>query len=337
MLDLTRKYKRIFEMNKEIKDAYRDDCRQYIKWQYNNPKIRTKGAFEAKILRQAHVLEKGMSLKYPREKFGVQKAVELLDFIEEYETAGFQICDSIPVINSLSVLGAYVSFHKKRGFEPMQVEERLEKYKNVIPNDELPYGVIQTNVAEMSQHMHGEFPEFFCSRHSVRWFAEKPVSVKDIQKVISLAMHAPSACNRQSPRAYFYTDAETNDALGKLILGNTGFDQDVKNYIVVTSDMSAFYDAFERNQVYIDGGIFGLAIVEACHYYGIASCILQNGEVIGRNDEFRHICKNIPENEKIILFIAVGYYPENFTYASSHRKKLEEVLIIGDKVKIETR
>lgn len=63
-----------------------------------------------------------------------------------------------------------------------------------------------------------------------------------------------------------------------MIAGNTGFDGEVQNYIVVTSDMSAFYDPFERNQVYVDGGIFTMALVEALHYYGIASCILQNGE-----------------------------------------------------------
>ena len=71
-----------------------------------------------------------------------------------------------------------------------------------------------------------------------------------------------------------------------------------------------------------------MALVEALHYYGIASCILQNGEYKERNLKFKEICKNIPENEKIILFIAIGYYKDNFTYAVSHRKKLEDVLII---------
>ena len=51
-----------------------------------------------------------------------------------------------------------------------------------------------------------------------------------------------------------------------MIAGNTGFDGEVQNYIVVTSDMSAFYDPFERNQVYVDGGIFTMALVEALHY-----------------------------------------------------------------------
>ena len=96
-------------------------------------------------------------------------------------------------------------------------------------------------------------------------------------------MKAPSACNRQSCKVYFYKDKNVNEELGIIIAGNTGFDWEVQKYIVVTSDISAFYDPFERNQVYVDGGIFTMALVEALHYYGIASCILQNGEYKERN------------------------------------------------------
>lgn len=71
-----------------------------------------------------------------------------------------------------------------------------------------------------------------------------------------------------------------------------------------------------------------MALVEALHYYGIASCILQNGEYKEKNHKFKAICGNIPENEKIILFIAIGYYKDKFTYATSHRKNLKDILIV---------
>lgn len=71
-----------------------------------------------------------------------------------------------------------------------------------------------------------------------------------------------------------------------------------------------------------------MALVETLYYYGIENCILQNGKFGHKNIQFEDICKNIPENVKIILFIAIGYYPENFTNTQSHRKQLDEVLII---------
>ena len=278
-------------------------------------------------MRQTHVIEKGMSLSHPREKFGVQKAMELLDLIGEFVECGYNIKDSVPVMNALGVLRAYLAYHEERGFKPEEVLKKFEKYSMYLLEKE-QYGIVEVNKAEMEKKVRGSFPDFFMSRHSVRQYSERTIDVEDIEKAVKLAMKAPSACNRQSCKVYFYKDKDVNKELGNLIAGNTGFDGEVQNYIVVTSDMSAFYDSFERNQVYVDGGIFTMALVEALHYYGIASCILQNGEYKERNLKFKEICKNIPENEKIILFIAIGYYKDNFTYAVSHRKNLEDVLII---------
>ena len=116
------------------------------------------------------------------------------------------------------------------------------------------------------------------SRHSMRQFESKSINIEDVEKAIKIAQKAPTACNRQASKVYLYKDKATNDALGELIAGNTGFQQEVPNYLVVTADVSAFYDTFERNQVYVEAGLFSMALVEALHYYGIGSCILQNGE-----------------------------------------------------------
>ena len=56
-----KEYKKTIEMNWIIRKSYSNDCDEFLKWQYKNPGIKTKNAYEAKILRQAHVLEKGMS------------------------------------------------------------------------------------------------------------------------------------------------------------------------------------------------------------------------------------------------------------------------------------
>lgn len=278
-------------------------------------------------MRQTNVIEKGMSLSHPREKFSVQKAMELLEFIDEFTECGYKVEDSIPILNTLGVLKTFLTYHEERGFKPENVFKKFEKYSKYLLEKE-KYGIIEVNKSELKKEAQGAFPEFFMSRHSVRQFSEQTIDVSDIEKAVKLAMKAPSACNRQSCKAYFYRDKEVNKRRGELIAGNTGFDGEVQNYIVITSDMSAFYDPFERNQVYVDGCIFTMALVEALHYYGIASCILQNGEYKERNLKFKEICKNIPENEKIILFIAIGYYKDNFTYAVSHRKNLDNVLII---------
>lgn len=312
----------------EITKAYKNDSHEYWRWQYNNPKVKTKNALEARILRQTHVIEKGMSLSHPREKFGVQKASELLDDITFFCENGFSIEDSIAVRNALGVIKAYLEFHKERGFVPEDVVKKFQEFKSFIPEGAEPFGINNITKEELQIKVHCEYPEFLRSRHSVRQFDDREVKLEDIQKAVSLAMNAPSACNRQSVKVYCYTDKMTNNALGKLIAGNTGFEQEVPLYLVLTSDISSFHDAFERNQTYVDGGIFCMALIEALHYYGMASCVLQNGEYKERNLQFKEICGNIPSNEKIVLFVAVGYYKDDIIYATSHRKAIEDVLVI---------
>lgn len=328
LVKLLKKIRRELHCRKSIRKAYMFDCREYTLWQYNNPRVQTQNALEAKILRQAHIIEKGMSLSEPREGFGVQKANMLIELIEEFIERDYKIEESIPAVNAISVLAAYIDFHKKRGYFPDDVVYKFNSVKSYLPSEHAPCGIITVSKSELEKEVHGEFPEFFCSRHSVRQFSDKTIDLEDIKKALKLAMRAPSACNRQTCKAYIYQDKRVNVELGKLISGNTGFDNEVQKYIVVTSDMSAFYDDFERNQVYVDGGIFTMALIEALHYYGIASCVLQNGEFKQKNTQIKKICGNIPENEKIILFIAIGYYKEEFSYAVSQRKNVEDVLIV---------
>ncbi len=327
IINYAKKQKRYVLNQYNLWKEYRSDYNEYKQWQYNNPKMKTQNAIEAKILRQTHVIEKGMSLSHPKEKFGVQKATELLAFIDEFVGYGYKVEESISVLNAIGVLNAYLEYQEKHEFKPKSVLKKFKKYSKYLPQKE-KYGIIEVTKDELKKEIQGEFPKFFMSRHSVRQFSEQPINISDIEKAVKLAMKAPSACNRQSCKAYFYTNKHINTELGELIAGNTGFDGEVQNYIVVTSDISAFYDSFERNQVYVDGGIFTMALVEALHYYGIASCILQNGEYKEKNHKFKAICGNIPENEKIILFIAIGYYKDKFTYATSHRKNLKDILIV---------
>ena len=47
-------------------------------------------------------------------------------------------------------------------------------------------------------------------RHSVREFAETPVTVEEIMNAVRVAMRTPSVCNRQPTRVHIITDAELN-------------------------------------------------------------------------------------------------------------------------------
>ncbi|MCD8237978.1 MAG: nitroreductase family protein [Clostridiales bacterium] len=305
-----------------------NDYRHYKKWNYHNPKVKTRAAQESKILRQTHMIEKGMSLSKPRKGFGQAKIAELFEMLDGYLKLGFSP-SAIPFQNAVIALNEYVIMQKNMGYENSELNEKLSNYQKYLEVNNSA-GIIKDTKQNIEEQAHKEYPVFFNSRHSMRQFRPEKVKTEDIKAAVCLVQKAPTACNRQASRVYFYKDEKTNCALGELISGNTGFDGEVNNYLVITADVSAFYDSFERNQIYVEAGIFAMALVEAMHYYGIGSCVLQNGEYKKKNKKFKKICGNIPENERIILFAAVGYYKDEFTYAASMRKNIDDVLIISE-------
>ena len=325
MPELKKKIKFIIDRFSMIYEFWCDYC-NYRRWNYNNPKVVTRAAQESKMLRQTHMIEKGMSLSEPRKGFGQQKIAVLFEMMDQYLKMGYP-SDGMPFQDAIIVLNAYVDMQKGLGYENAALVEKLKTY-DTYRIDGLTAGIKYDTRANLMSNIDKPFPEFFYSRHSMRQFESKSINIEDVEKAIKNAQKAPTACNRKASKVYLYKDKATNDALGELIAGNTGFQQEVPNYLVVTADVSAFYDTFERNQVYVEAGLFSMALVEALHYYGIGSCILQNGEYYKKNKKFKEICKNIPENERIILFVATGYYKNKFSYAMSLRKNVEDVFIV---------
>jgi hypothetical protein len=205
MLNHFKQIKREYSNKRKIVAAYKGDCKNYLTWQYHNPNLKTKEAMEAKILRHTHILEKGMSLSNPKPQFGVQRANELLTFLDEFVKYGFNPDESTVFQNALGVLHAYLDFHRERGFEPEEIISIVQKWNDSTPKQDESYGICSVTFDELNEQIHGEFPEFFNSRHAIRQFSDESVTEDEIKKAVAVAMRAPSACNRQSCKVYFFT------------------------------------------------------------------------------------------------------------------------------------
>lgn len=314
---------RFFLSETEIAMGFWKDYLEYRKYQFHNPHQMSQNAYESKMLRHAHMIEKGLSLKDWRTGFGQEKIRQMLEYSVEYRKMGFPV-DSLAYQNTVAVLRAYIKMQKTRGYENEWLNEKVEHLEKNQKSG-VSAGIEKSGNHEMAEKRQKTYPEFFQSRHSIRQFSEEKIKMEDLEKAVRLAQKAPSACNRQPCCVYWYEDTVDCTRLAEYIAGNRGFEKEPAGYLVVTVALSAYHDAGERNQAYVDGGIFSMALMEALHYYGIGSCPLQNSEILGREKKIRGICRNIPSDHKIVLFLAVGYYKDQFTYAVSARKELKDV------------
>lgn len=165
-----------------------------------------------------------------------------------------------------------------------------------------------------------ENPEqFFLTRYSLRDFASTTVDNDKLERAMLLAAKAPSACNRQPWMVYHTVDPQKRDAALALQAGNRGFGQKIPNLLIVTADLRAFMPGEERYQVWIDGGIFSMSLIQAFHSLGIGTCCL-NWSVSPKRDKQLRKLFNIDPSHTIIMMLAVGYpKSENFVCVSKRR------------------
>lgn len=276
-----------------------------------------------RILIEAHALEKGLSLKKTRPFFGKTKIIFLKEALLRYDLS----YSRLPAEMTCGVFRAYLQFHKDNGHFSSVLDE-LDAYveRYVVKNSIEPNGGLR----EFGENDCPEAPassQLLLSRHSTRSYQDNCLAGSEVNQIVRMAQSAPSQCNRQSSKVYFYQEREDIDHLLKLQSGAAGFSQDVNNLFVISSDIIAWGGAQQRNQAYIDGALFAMNLMLACHSYGVATCPL-NLAVTHRVEKAIKRVGNIGVDERLVMMISAGY-PVNKNIrkvTKSPRRPLDEIL-----------
>lgn len=165
---------------------------------------------------------------------------------------------------------------------------------------------------------------FFGSRHSVRDFSTEAVSEAELQRAVELAMHTPSVCNRQSWIIRLYKDPESIKQALRFQNGNAGMEV-VPALALITVDSRLFTGPSERNQGFIEGGLFSMSFGWALHAIGLDSVMLNLSISTRRMSELRRGL-SVPEHEMIIMMTAIGRGRPGHRVARSPRRRASDIV-----------
>jgi len=236
---------------------------------------------------------------------------------------------------AVGALFEYVQFNKTHGSLDPLLDERIHRLStHESPGrgssrrggTELVYRDDILRAAQM------DLTRFFESRHSVRQFSPEPVPEEMLERAILMARNSPSVCNRQSFRVYAYTDPDQRKRVLKCQKGNAGFGEEIPLALIVSCDLQTFFSVGERNQCWIDGGLFSMSLVYALHSLGLGTICL-NWCAEKDLDRELHLVAEIPESEVIIMLMGAGFLPATLRVAQSPRRSLDKVLVWGHKGK----
>lgn len=91
--------------------------------------------------------------------------------------------------------------------------------------------------------------------------------------------------------------------------------------------MDAFIRANERNQPFIDGGLFSMSLLNALEFEGLGACAL-NAMMDKKTEERIFEILKIKSNDRLIMFISVGNFKNEVKVPVSLRNNLEDIINI---------
>jgi len=297
------------------------DYRRYVYWSTTCRSPKTPDQFEARITAHYHVLEKGLSLPSPREGFGTEMALSLIDLIERYRELHPYRSSTI-VRAALSAINEYRKFNEK-ALRGTTLYERLARL-----DVDCEYGGVDSKDRDsLLVEWRQNFSRLASNRHSIRNFTGDPVPRDSVVSALNTARWTPSVCNRQAWRVVSVEDPKVRKNALALQTGNRGFGETLGGLLVVVMNLEAFHGVEERHQAWIDGGMFSMSLIHALCSEGIGSCPL-NWCASRRSDDGLRKLLSLDDSAVIIMMIGIGMLPETVRIAKSHRKEIDAILRI---------
>lgn len=285
-----------FGKTRYLNFLYRYDMNKYIKHSGMNESNIEIMAAKMRIL--SHAIEKGMSLPNCRQGFGKDKIVEMVKLYEEYSKNATMGDTQVLALVRATILG-YVNFQEQYNVDTSFIPK---KFREPL-NEQIHFGI---------EHIKGgtgtDFANIAKARHSLRDYSDIVIDKEVIIEAVSLAQTAPSACNRQATHVYACLSSKKIDEIIKMHGGIRGFGKPSVIF-AITGDLNMYQNEYERNTVFVDGGIFLMNFLYALDSFGIASCPIIWGAEPGNDTKLSQLL-SIPETHKIISLVTAGYYPK---------------------------
>lgn len=275
------------------------------------------------IIAYYHMLEKGLAMPNRRDIFGVNAAYQLLDLLFLFDKK-YPNSSNKQFKVAVGVLKAY-EYELSENL-PQDLRNRIKKITNKFNDISINCGYIEIKREKYLENISGEFKKMITSRKSIRSYTSDSIDAEIINEAVNLAKFSPSVCNRQSSKVYHIHDKKIIEKCLMYQNGNRGFGQLVDKLLVVTSDLSVFEGIAERNQAFIDGGLFSMSLLYSLTSLKLGACPL-NWCASSANDNLLRKSLNIPLNEVVIMLISCGHIPEKFNVPASQRKDLSEILV----------
>jgi nitroreductase len=278
----------------------------------------------SRIMYNVHALEKGLArTREVRLGFGRKKLSDLNDALAVYTLRGYDRT-AFAYAEGVSVVRRYQEFHEKQQYDLSFLEEIIDP--EFLKSD-ADLGLAGTKLirrVDKERNAQKSFYELAQGRSSVREFSGNAIDVTKVMNALRNAEKTPSVCNRQGWRVYWIENKELATKVLKHQRG-FGYVQMPEVLLVITVSNNTFLSPVERNEAFVDGGLFAMSVMYGLEHEGLAAVPL-NAMMYFKDQLAIRRLVDIDDSEMITMFIAVGEFMDESVVPISDRKPAESFI-----------
>ncbi|MFG6417033.1 nitroreductase family protein [Roseateles sp. DC23W] len=308
---------------------YRYDAGRSWRYMIWRPTNDARWALSSELLFQYHKLEKGLVMPGKPRLFGTDPVRATMALMRRWEAAGHPTSDPI-YRGACATVSCYRAGLQARGLERespalAQIDKFLSERQSTLAVDPMTTPVPLAAPGTAAAGSWQAFEALSVARRSVRDFSSQTVPAELVQEAVRVAALSPSACNRQPNKVVLIEGREEIDRALAFQNGNRGFGHKVPLLAVLVVDSTGYFDGSERNQAYVDGGLFAMSLMFALRALGLGSCSLNWCVTPATDRAFRKL-GHVKDQETIMMMLAIGYPPEAVTVPLSPRRHADDVI-----------
>ncbi len=278
---------------------------------------------ESRIILHYHSIEKGLLHEKLKLRFGEKVVIDLIRLLKIDEVkANYK---QTQISSAYLAVCKYYEIHQDNNCDISDFfsESDFNYFKSLSTLDS--NCILHNRKNIFYKNTNDNFLYFSKSRKSIRNFTGEKIPYTTIEQAIDIAKTAPSVCNRQPTKVYYLEDKNTIEKVFNIQKGLKGYTENIFQLLIVVSDRNYFYKIGERNQLYIDGGIFLMNLLYALHFYKIGACPAHWGLNFKQDKEIKSII-GLKKSEKVICLVPIGIPENEFKTTLSLRRSTEEIL-----------
>lgn len=325
-LDILSIIKNIYLYIKKTVVLYRDTITQVRRFNRHYARL-SGGKEQAATLTvfYSHQIEKGLSHLSFREGFGKTPLKNLSNAMMRLRALDHNYEENPSYRIALGALREYIEKNSgsNDALEYLNTVFSKEVLEEAMASEATFGGSLQL---ERNADRNDSFASIAKNRHSVREYSPAPVTIDELMPALEEAGRSPSACNRQPTRIRVLLDGATIERALKVQGGFGGY-KTPPALLLVTSDCRSFVGPQERNEGYIDAGMFSMTLLYALEEHDLAACPLNTMLHRKEEDETRKLL-GIADWETLVMYIAVGHFPDKVRVCRSHRFPVSDIITV---------